>query len=47
MKKKTPLTFLERVELGKRAQQIDIKELNEPNMKLMAEAAINLYHQHY
>jgi hypothetical protein len=47
MKKKKRLTFLEMAEEGKKNQRCIITCENEPNMKLMAEAAINLYHQTY
>jgi hypothetical protein len=47
MRNKKQLTFLEMVEEGRKEKGIIIKHRNEPNMKLMAEAAINLYHQTY
>ena len=34
-------------EAGKEKSKCDITFLNEPNYKLMAEAAINLYQQNY
>lgn len=47
MKKKESLSIKEMIEQAKKEPQINIEFLNEPNMKLMAEAAINLYHQTY
>jgi hypothetical protein len=49
MKKKKQLTFLEMVEEErKNPSGIVIKYVNEPNIRLMAEGAINIwYHQTY
>jgi hypothetical protein len=48
MRKKEPRTIGEILEsAGKEKSKCNIKFINEPNYKLMAEAAINLYHQTY
>lgn len=39
------LSVKERIEAAKQEPQIPIKYLNKPNIKLMAEAAINLHNQ--
>jgi hypothetical protein len=48
LEKKRPKTIGEILEeAGKEEKKCNIQFANEPNFKLMAEAAINLYHQTY
>ena len=48
MKKKESITIGEMLKAtGKEKSKCEITFLNEPNYKLMAEAAINLYKQNY
>jgi hypothetical protein len=45
MGNKTSATVLEMVAAGKNRTGIQVIKLNEPNMRLMAEASLNLYKQ--
>ncbi|MCM3116850.1 hypothetical protein M3610_16350 [Neobacillus sp. MER 74] len=47
MDKKKKRTFAEMAEAGKKVKGIKVEYINEPNIKLIAEAAINLYHDNF